>query len=85
MQIKCKHLMDGPGPSEAIVSIVTADGQQEEVVVYTGLLRDGYLEVGPVLGNRDGETLVELPRESASGRWRVWVPETEVVEDREVA
>jgi len=85
MQIKCRRLMEGPGPSEAIVSIVTTDGQQEEVVVYTGSLQSGSLEVGPKLDTRDGETLVELPRESASGRWRVWVPEAEIVKDRETA
>ena len=79
MLIKCQRLMEGPGPSEAIVSIRTTKGE-EEVVVYTGLLINGYLEVGPQLSGQSDRVLVELPRESASGRWRVWVPTSEVVE-----
>jgi len=77
MLIKCQRLMEGPGPSEAIVSIRTTKGE-EEVVVYTGLLTDGYLEVGPQLFGQSDRVLVELPRESASGRWRVWIPASEV-------
>jgi hypothetical protein len=77
MRIKCQRLMDGPGPSEAIVSIRTTKGE-EEVVVYTGLLTNGYLEVGPQLSGQPDRVLVELPRESASGRWRVWIPTSEV-------
>jgi hypothetical protein len=79
MFVRCQRLMDGPGPSEAIVSVRTTKGE-EEVVVYTGLLSNGYLDVGPrVLGQPD-RVLVELPREAASGRWRVWIPTSEVVE-----
>jgi len=77
MLIKCQRLMEGPGPSEAIVSIRTTKGE-EEVVVYTGLLTNGYLEVGPQLFGQSDRVLVELPRESASGRWRVWIPASEV-------
>lgn len=77
MLIKCQRLMEGPGPSEAIVSIRTTKGE-EEVVVYTGLLTNGYLEVGPQLSGQADRVLVELPRESASGRWRVWIPASEV-------
>ena len=79
MRIKCQRLMDGPGPSEAIVSVHTTQGE-EEVVVYTGLLTNGYLDVGPRLSSQPDRVLVELPRESASGRWRVWIPASEVVE-----
>jgi len=79
MLIKCQRLMEGPGPSEAIVSVCTTQGE-EEVVVYTGLLTNGYLEVGPKLSSQPNRVLVELPRESASGRWRVWIPTSEVAE-----
>jgi hypothetical protein len=79
MYIKCQRLMDGPGPSEAIVSVRTTKGE-EEVVVYTGLLSNGCLNVGPRLIDQPDRVLVELPREAASGRWRVWIPTSEVVE-----
>jgi hypothetical protein len=77
MLIRCQKLMDGPGPSEAIVSVRTIAGE-EEVVVYTGSLSNGYLDVGPHLSKRSDQVLVELPRETASGRWRVWIPTSEV-------
>jgi hypothetical protein len=85
MLIKCTRLMDGPGPSEAIVGVRTVGGKQEEVVVYTGLLKNGYLQVGPHLSSQKDQVLIELPRESASGRWRVWIPESEIVSEREAA
>jgi hypothetical protein len=79
MFIRCRKLMDGPGPSEALVSVITTDGE-EEVVVYAGLLSNGSLEVGPRLLSNNDRVLVELPREAASGRWRVWIPTSEVLE-----
>jgi hypothetical protein len=79
MWIKCQKLMDGPGPSEAIVSVRTVGGE-EEVVVYTGLLSNDSLEVGPGVSRQHDRVLIELPRETATGRWRVWIPASEVVE-----
>jgi hypothetical protein len=64
--------MRGPGPSETTVAISTADGS-EEVVVDAALIHDDGLEVSRVLEKTKDRALVELPRESASGRWRVWV------------
>jgi hypothetical protein len=65
--------MRGPGPSETTVAISTADGE-EEVVVDTALVHGEELEVRRVLERTRDRALIELPRESASGRWRVWVP-----------
>lgn len=81
MFIRCVRLMEGPGPSEAIVSVSTAEGKKEEVVVYTGLLKNGYLEVGPLLITHDRRSLIELPREAASGRRRIWISESDVVRE----
>jgi hypothetical protein len=72
MRLKCHILMRGPGPSETTVAISTADGK-EEVVVDAALIHDDGLEVSRVLEKTKDRALVELPRESASGRWRVWV------------
>ena len=61
MFVKCIRLMDGPGPSEAIVEVSTADGKKEEVVVYTGnSLKNGYLEVGPLIGKENDRTLYRV-------------------------
>jgi hypothetical protein len=84
MLVKCIRLIEGPGPSEAVVRIVTSDGP-EEIVVDTTLIRDDALEVGPLVAHRDGHGLIELPRESVSGRVRVWISESEFANSREVA
>lgn len=80
MFIKCMPLMDGPGPSEKLVAIQTAEGTQEEVAVYTGLVKNGFLEVGPAISRDQNRVLVELPTESASGRWRIWVKNSQFSE-----
>jgi hypothetical protein len=65
--------MDGPGPSERVVAITTSQGREEELVVHDSAIHGGTIEVGQV-GERDEQVLIELPQESASGNWRVWVP-----------
>jgi hypothetical protein len=71
--MKCDILATGPGPSERVVGIKTADGNEEIVLHTSALVSNDKFEVG-VLGYENDRALVELPRESASGRWRVWVP-----------
>lgn len=71
--MKCDILENGPGPSEKVVGIKTADGSEEIVLHTSALVNHDQFEVG-VLGYEKDRALVELPRESASGRWRVWVP-----------
>jgi hypothetical protein len=71
--VKCDILGNGPGPSEKVVEIATTDGAEEVVLHSSSLNAEGRVEVG-VLGYQEGRALIELPRESASGRWRVWVP-----------
>lgn len=73
LRIRCKEMMEGPGPDEKVVQVETVGGAQEEVVVDRRSIYDGGLEVGGVSSDR-GSLLVELPRESASGNWRIWVP-----------
>lgn len=75
MRLRCVDLGSGPGPSERIVEIRTSDGR-EEVVVDAGLIHDGELVIRRVLERNNHRALVELPRESATGRWRVWVEES---------
>ena len=73
MQVACEVVMDGPGPSEKVVRIKQADGAWEEVVAPSSSLQEGYLEASDVLAEKGQDVLIELPRESASGRWRLWV------------
>lgn len=71
--LKCDILATGPGPSEKVVGIKTTDGDEEIVLHTSALVNQDKFEVG-VLGYEKDRALIELPRESASGRWRVWVP-----------
>ena len=77
MRIKFKSRREGHVALEAVVAIPTARGQTEEVIVHRGDLDERSLEV-TYIGERDGLLLVELPRQSMSGRWRVWVTKSAV-------
>lgn len=82
MNVKCDLIAEGPGPSEAIVSILTAEGHREEVVLSRRVIKNGAIDVGAPLLHEDGRYLIELPRESASGRWRIWVPASETADGK---
>jgi hypothetical protein len=85
LRIKVKPIREGSHPSEIVVAVETADGKHERLVVDKRSLIDDTLGVGyPVGGDRD-RLLIELPRETLSGRWRVWVSRETVVEAEAVA
>lgn len=77
MIVRCV-VEEGLIASEKIVRIVTADGRQEEVAVSASQVRDSGLEA-QVIGTENEMILIELPRESSSGRWRVWVHKNQVL------
>ena len=70
-KLKCQ-IMDGFMPNEKIAIIEGADGAFEEVTVPVQSISAGEL-LASTVGELEGKVLVELPRESASGRWRMWV------------
>jgi hypothetical protein len=76
MRVRIKRIMDGPGPAEAVVTIRTASNKDEEVIVQKNQIEGDTLQVWRV-GERGGSVLVELPQESASGNWRLWVDQRE--------
>lgn len=71
MRLKVEVQSPGPVPSEKVVTIETQSGR-EDVVVHVSQLKDNRVDVGLIHARQD-MSLVELPRESLSGRWRVWV------------
>ena len=81
MKIKIKPLVEGPGPSEVVVGFVTFEGRNEEVVVDKSLIDGNFLKVGPVLTTQGDRALIELPRESASGRIRFWISSAEILKE----
>jgi len=78
MLLECE-VEEGLIPSERIVRVQRADGGFEEVAVDASLVQGGAVAVSR-LGERQGRILVELPRESMSGRWRVWIHPDTIVE-----
>lgn len=76
MRIPCSNIIEGPGPSENIVTVRTATGAEEEVIVHKSSVENQQLKVSRI-GNEDGRVLVELPRESTLGNWRIWVTNAE--------
>jgi hypothetical protein len=72
MRIRYNSRVDGPGPSEAIVTVTTRNGSEEEVILDRSYIEGDTISVSRI-GQEDDAVLVELPQESASGRWRIWV------------
>lgn len=85
MFVKVKVERDGPGPFEKIISIRTSEGEAEPLIVSGRILNENMIDVGLPLAFDDNRILIELPRESISGLWRIWVPQSEVDENSLVA
>jgi hypothetical protein len=75
-KIQC-DVSEGLMPSEKVARIETADGKSEEVAVSAQNIHGNQLMAFEI-GRSEGRVLVELPRESASGRWRIWVKESAI-------
>ncbi|HEY7337242.1 MAG TPA: hypothetical protein VH639_20290 [Bryobacteraceae bacterium] len=65
-------------PTEKIVRVEDAEGGIEEIPVSSRSIDDGKL-VASEIGRLEDKVLIELPRESASGRWRIWVKQSTVL------
>jgi hypothetical protein len=76
VKLNCK-VENGFIPAEKIVYIESADGGVEEITVSTKNLTGNRLLVSEI-GREQEKVLIELPRESASGRWRVWVNQSAI-------
>jgi hypothetical protein len=84
MRLKVTEEGEGIHPNEVVVSVLTKDGL-ERLVVHRRSLEGGGLEIGyPILAEND-QYLVELPRETMRGLWRVWVAKSSLIRDRQTA
>ncbi|MEA1831204.1 hypothetical protein U8607_03825 [Methylobacterium durans] len=81
MRVKIERIGEGLHPSEVVVAIRTADGSARLVVAARSIVDDS-VDVGFPIDKRDGLALVELPRETTTGSWRVWVSEEALVPHR---
>ncbi len=83
-RIAIETVEDGLHPSEVVVTLRTADGKTEEVAVDRRLVESKQLQAYPI-GSEQDRVLVELPRETMSGAWRIWMPRGSVFDSAEAA
>jgi hypothetical protein len=80
MRVKVKKIGESFHPSEAVVEVKTATGKERLVVDKRSILNES-LAIGSPIAKDKALWLIELPRETMSGLWRVWVADKAVVED----
>lgn len=73
MRLKVRTVGEGQHPSEAVVELNTADGSKEELIVDKRSVESNRLKIGYPISTDGNRLLVELPRETVRGSWRVWV------------
>src|SRR5207248_10895834 len=78
IRVKCE-VRPGLIDWERTALIPTVDGWSEEVTVWHEDAVDNTIRAG-FIGQQNGRVLIELPRETASGHWRLWVRADQVVE-----
>lgn len=69
---------EGLSPRERMAQIKTSEGP-EYLIVDSSCIGKGYIEVGFPVRVRNGDYLIELPRETVRGSWRVWVPKDQLI------
>ena len=72
MRLKVQEVGGSLHPNEVVVQVNTATGV-ENLVVDRRSLAASSLAVGSPISQDENLWLVELPRETTSGAWRVWV------------
>jgi hypothetical protein len=80
MKIKVAEIGEGIHPSEVVVSVKTVDGT-ENLVVSRRSLKAGSLDIGYPIRTNEDTYLIELPRETLRGQWRVWVKSDQFAEE----
>ena len=82
MRVMVKEENRGIHPNEVVLSIPTKDGV-ERLVVHRRSVHDSALEIGYPISEEGDYYLIELPRETMSGLWRIWVPKSALQESKE--
>jgi hypothetical protein len=77
MKLKVREVGKGFHPMEVLVQIRGIEGERK-MLIDRRSLNGGYVSVGNPISNLTDRLLVELPRETTVGEWRVWVPRDEV-------
>jgi hypothetical protein len=76
MKLRVTEVGQGFHPMEVLVRIRGVEGERKMLVDRRSM--DGsYVRVGNPISALENQFLVELPRETTGGEWRVWVPREE--------
>ncbi len=78
-RLRVQTVREGLHPTEVVISVNTVKGLVNLVIDKESLIEE-LIEVGYPVARREGQMLVELPRETTSGQWRVWVEDDAVEE-----
>lgn len=73
MRITVRRIREGLHPSEIVVAVRTAEGKDVKIVVDKDSVKNDTIDIGYPIARNNNEALVELPRETTDGLWRVWV------------
>ena len=78
MKVKVQQVGNALHPNEVIVGVQTNTGL-ERLVINRRAITNNALDIGyPIHEDTNNNYLVELPRETQSGSWRVWVAKDQV-------
>ena len=78
MRLKVEKVGEGLHPSEMVVTVNTKDGPVSMVVDPNVISSDSTVSIGWPVSKDADFFLVELPRETLQGSWRVWVASSEL-------
>jgi hypothetical protein len=78
--VRVRLVGDSLHPDECVVAVRTESGNDEILTIDRRSLSDNLLDVGYPVGARNGSVLLEMPRETQRGHWRLWVPRSEIFE-----
>ncbi len=83
MRLQVEKTGEGLHPSEVVVSVNGKDGPVSMVLDPTVIFQDGTVNVGWPVATNGNYFLIELPRETMNGSWRVWVSGDELKGEEE--
>ena len=84
MWVKIREIGKALHPNEVVVEVKTATGA-DRLVVDRRSIQNQSLYIGSPVGQKGKHYLIELPRETMGGSWRVWVGDGQLLPDMESA
>lgn len=76
-RVKAK-IKNGAIQSERIAYIKTAGGEHAEVLLNAAQTGNNHI-VAAEVGRDNNNVLIELPQETSSGYWRVWINKNQIL------